>query len=145
MHYPFSCKRPAQVFFWVFGYVGVAASQALISTLTFLIVIYSWTPNKFEGKVELRMHVVMLAAATAITLLPLSTKTYNPAWGFCWPVKTPISCFPLSPVYIDSVECVRGRPSIAFVVGRLTGGLLVLVAVYCSVAMYAIYRDVRNV
>ena len=42
----------AQGFFLIFGYVGVSAYQALLSTSMLLTVVYSWTPNKFERKIE---------------------------------------------------------------------------------------------
>ena len=43
-----------------------------------LIVVYSWKPNKFKRKIECQMHIVILAAATTIALVPLFNKTYNP-------------------------------------------------------------------
>ena len=43
------------------------------------------------------------------------------------------------------MECVRGSATITLVVCLFGTGLLVLVAVYCAVAMYAIYRDIRNI
>ena len=135
-----------QVFFFNLGYIGVSASQALLSTSSLLIVVHGWTPNKFERKVEHRMHVVIFAAATAVALLLLSTKTYIPSCiGCCWVIPAPISCFPLSPVYDDGAECVRESLTIAPVIRLFGTGVLVLVAVYYAVAMYAIYRNVRNV
>ena len=47
----------AQGFFFVFGYFGVLAYQALLSTSTLFTVVFSWTPNKFERKVERRTQM----------------------------------------------------------------------------------------
>ena len=128
----------------MFVYVGVSAYQDLLSTSTLLTIVYSWTPNKFERKIERRMHVIILAAATAIALVPLSTKTYNPTCGLCISAPTPLWCDG-TPWGVDGVECVRGSLTITSVIYSFLGGLLVMVAVYCAVVMYAIYRDVRNV
>ena len=68
----------AHGFFFVFGYISVLAYQALFSTHMVLIVVYSWKPNKFKRKIECQMHIVILAAATTIALVPLFNKTYNP-------------------------------------------------------------------
>ena len=44
--------------------------------------------EKFEWKIKIRMHVVMLTAVTTIVLLNLLTKIYNPKCGLCWPFST---------------------------------------------------------
>ena len=108
-----------------------------------LIVVFNWKRNKFERKVERPMHVVILAFATAIALVPLVTQNCNPVCGYCTATPIPFWCMSRSGA-VAGVECVRGEATIAIVIIYFTIGLLFLVAVYSLVTMYAIYRDVRK-
>ena len=107
------------------------------------IVVYRWMPNKFEGKVKRQMYVVILAAVTAIGLIPLVAQNYNPWCGYCMPYPTPLLCFSWSGA-VDGVERVRGSPTIAQVTFSFQIRSLLLVSMYLSITMYAIYRDVRK-
>ena len=120
-----------------------------------LLVTYGWSPAKFEEKIELHIHPVILICAITYIIPPLMYQGYNPECGHCAPVPLPLNCgywifgSAAEDEYDDdddhgAVECIRGSATLAYVYWIVFFTLLPSVTVFCSLAMHAVYRTVRG-
>lgn len=116
--------------------------QTLLSLFMLLLVAFGWSPRKFEERIELRMHVVIFLGAIVYIIPPLIYEGYNPECGHCVPVPLPLNCG--NWLYGDGSDCKRGSPALAFVYWIVFFTLLPTVTVFCSGAMYKVYRTVRD-
>jgi hypothetical protein len=112
-----------------------------------LLVAYGWSPTKFEQRIELHIHPIILLCAIIYIIPPLIYEGYNPECGHCVPVPLPMNCgywiFGSNGADEVVVECIRGSATLAYVYWIIFFTLLPLVTIFCSTAMYIVYHTVR--
>ena len=113
-----------------------------------LLVTYGWSPTKFEERIELHIHPIILLCAIIYIIPPLIYEGYNPECGHCVPVPLPMNCGywifgSNSSADEVVVECIRGSATLAYVYWIIFFTLLPLVTIFCSTAMYIVYHTVR--
>jgi len=116
--------------------------QTLLSLFMLLLVTFGWSPKKFEENIELCLHPVIFSCALIYIIPPLIYEGYNPECGHCAPVPLPLRCG--NWLYGNGSECKRGSPTLAYVYWIIFFTLLPAVTVFCSGAMYKVYRTVHN-
>ena len=107
------------------------------------LVVYGWSPSKFEKKIERRLHLPILFCAIIYPIFPAAFQGYNSECGHCAPVPLPVNCGDW--IYGDgTIDCVRGSVTVAYVYWIVFFILLPAVTIFCSVAMWKVYRKVNK-
>mmetsp|Transcript_25845 Transcript_25845/g.38413 ORF Transcript_25845/g.38413 Transcript_25845/m.38413 type:complete len:354 (-) Transcript_25845:666-1727(-) len=135
-----SCS--AQGFFYMFGAFGELFYQAAISLNILLLIVFGWTQEKFAKKVEKPMHVIIITVVLIIAIVPLAFQSYNPFCGQCIPTLV-WKCS----IKDEKESCnwvLRGARTVAVVSDILSGALLIIALIFCTVAMVWVYLHVRR-
>jgi len=135
-----SCS--AQGFFYMFGAFGEIFYQAAISLNILLLIVFGWTQEKFAKKVEKPMHVIIITVVLIIAIVPLAFQSYNPFCGQCIPTLV-WKCS----IKDEKESCnwvLRGARTVAVVSDILSGSLLIIALIFCTVAMVWVYLHVRR-
>ena len=122
--------------------VYLQSYQTLLSLFMLLLVTFGWSPKKFEENIELCLHPVIFLCALIYIIPPLIYEGYNPECGHCVPVPLPLTCGDW--LYGNGSDCKRGSPTLAYVYWIIFFTLLPAVTVFCSGAMYKVYRTVHD-
>jgi len=130
----------AQGFFFVFVY-GTATYQFHLSLQMLLLIVFMWTPAKFEMKIEKKLHRFTVISTLIAACIPLFSKGYNPECGTCKPVPMPYWCGDWM-TGNGATECERGDAIMANIYKSLFWVVLSVFTVFCSGAMVWIYMSV---
>jgi len=87
------------------------------------------------------MHFIIIAFVLVLAIIPLAYETYNPACGQC-------NVFPLwgkcSTKDEGELCIVRGNEQVVTVIQNIGGAAILIVLIFCTVAMVWVYLHVRR-
>ena len=113
--------------------------QVMLSLQMMLQVVYNWKDDKFERRIEYRMHGSILVLSFAAALVPLFFQGYNPSCGACGnPIPLPNPCGDW--IFGDgTTECLRGSATLSNIYLAILFLSVGGAAVFCTGAMIVIY------
>mmetsp|Transcript_24669 Transcript_24669/g.32708 ORF Transcript_24669/g.32708 Transcript_24669/m.32708 type:complete len:376 (-) Transcript_24669:60-1187(-) len=134
-----SCS--VQGFFVVFAGYGETCYQAAISLNILLLIVFGWKQETFSKKVEKPMHFIIIAFVLVFAIIPLVYETYNPECGIC---NTTVLWGKCSTNDEGKLCIVRGNEQVVTVIRLIAFALILIVLIFCTVAMVWVYLYVRR-
>uniref|UniRef100_A0A7S4SJ62 G-protein coupled receptors family 1 profile domain-containing protein n=2 Tax=Ditylum brightwellii TaxID=49249 RepID=A0A7S4SJ62_9STRA len=134
-----SCS--AQGFFWAFGGAGELFYQMAISLNILLLIVFGWKQETFRKKVEKPLHIIIIALALTMAVIPLAFQTYNPHCGNCYPEVMYDACTNKKE---GNLCIVRGNETVNYMFRIINGALFYIALIFCTVAMLWVYLHVRK-
>mmetsp|Transcript_17010 Transcript_17010/g.24108 ORF Transcript_17010/g.24108 Transcript_17010/m.24108 type:complete len:266 (-) Transcript_17010:32-829(-) len=112
-----------------------------ISLNILLLINFGWKQEQFAKKVERPMHFIIITYVLTIAIIPLVSETYNPLCGTCFLNVIWDTC---STKDEGELCIVRGNEQVVTVIRLIAFALILIVLIFCTVAMVWVYLHVRR-
>jgi len=131
-----------QGFFHILGWVGEIGYQMALTLNILVLIVFEWNQEKFAKKVEKQLHIIIIALALTMAIIPLFFQSYNPRCGNCTIEVIFDECNSTDDE--EELCVVRGNLTVANVLFFIGFSMVFIMLIFGTVAMVWVYVHVRR-